>query len=276
MTRREQLGLGRTGIWDELLEARDDDWPDVVASQDVPQEDWIALARRGGYPTPALELERDAERAIWFAGYTKTYLERDLQEISSVTALPDLRRLMRAAALRIGQLLNQTELGRDIALPQPTVHRYLNLLETSYQLVRVPAYAVNRTKRLIKTPKIYWCDSGLAMHLAGLEKPAGAQLENLVLMDLLAWREGRRESAEVMYWRTAAGEEVDFVVEVGGRLLPVEVKATARPRQSDASHLRAFREEYGRQSRAALLLHTGTQTQWLAPGILAVPWWRLI
>lgn len=276
MSRREQLGLGRTGIWDELLGAGDDEWLEIVTAQDVPQEDWISFARRGGYPTPALELEGAAERAIWFAGYTKTYLERDLQEISSVTALPDLRRLMRAAALRIGQLLNQTELGRDVALPQPTVHRYLNLLEASYQLVRVPAYSVNRTKRLIKTPKIYWCDSGLALHLGGLEKPGGAHLENLVLMDLLAWREGRRESAEVMYWRTAGGEEVDFVVESGGRLLPVEIKATSRPRPSDAAHLRAFRDEYGRQSRTALLLHTGNDTSWLAPGILAAPWWRII
>jgi uncharacterized protein len=276
MTRREQLGFGRAGIWDELLAARDEDWPDLIAAQDVQSEDWTQLAMRGGYPTPAIELTTAAERAIWFAGYTRTYLERDLQEISSVTALPDLRRLMRAAALRLGQLVNQTELGRDVALSQPTVHRYLNLLETSYQLIRVPAYAVNRTKRLIKTPKLYWCDTGLALHLAGVDQPAGAHLENIILMDLLAWREGRPESTEVMYWRTASGEEVDFVVETGGRLVPIEVKATARPRQRDAQHLRTFREEYGRRSRTALLLHTGDTIEWLAPGILAVPWWRLI
>lgn len=72
---------------------------------------------------------------------------------------------MRAASLRIGQLLNQTELGRDVGLPQPTVRRYLNVLETSYQLVRLEPFSVNRTKRLIKTPKIYWSDTGLAHHL---------------------------------------------------------------------------------------------------------------
>ena len=276
MTRREQLGLGSAGIWDELLAAKDDQWRDVVASQSAPSEDWTQLAQRGGYPTPALDLDTAAARGTWFAGYTKTYLERDLQDISSVTALPDLRRLMRATALRLGQLVNQTELGRDVALPQPTVHRYLNLLELSYQLIRVPAYSVNRTRRLIKTPKIYWCDTGLALHLSGAEKPTGAHLENLVLMDLLAWREGRTSAAEVMYWRTATGEEVDFVLETDGRLIPIEVKATPRPRQSDAKHLRAFRDEYGRQSRTALLLHTGTETEWLAPGILAAPWWRVL
>ncbi|HET8796628.1 MAG TPA: ATP-binding protein, partial [Thermoanaerobaculia bacterium] len=207
MTRREQLGLGRTGIWDELLAAPNDTWRDVIAAHDAPREDWKKLALRGGYPTPALDLDSAAERATWFTGYTKTYLERDLQEIASITALPDFRRLMRAASLRLGQLLNQTELGRDISLPQPTVHRYLNLLETSYQLVRLAPYAVNRTRRLIKTPKTYWCDTGLALHLAGLDEPAGAHLENLVLLDLLAWREGRTPTTDIFYWRTAAGEE---------------------------------------------------------------------
>jgi hypothetical protein len=276
MTRREQLGQGRAGIWDELLRARDEDWLDLVESQDAPREDWRRLAARGGYPNPALHLDAAEERATWFAGYTRTYLERDLQDISSLTALPDLRRLMRAAALRIGQLVNQTELGRDVALPQPTVHRYLNLLEISYQLIRVPAYAVNRTKRLIKTPKLYWADTGLAMFLSGVDAPAGAHLENLILMDLLVWRETRTEPAEVLYWRTASGEEVDFVVETGGNVLPVEVKATARPRLGDAKHLRSFRDEYGKRSRAALLLHTGERVEWLAPGILAAPWWRVI
>jgi uncharacterized protein len=276
MTRREQLGLGRAGIWDELLGRRDDEWLDVVATQTAQYEDWRVVARRGGYPTPALELDVHSQRAMWFAGYARTYLERDLQEIASIATVPDFRRLMRATCLRLGQLVNQTELGRDVAMPQPTVHRYLNLLEASYQLVRVPAYSVNRTRRLIKTPKVYWCDTGLAMHLAGLDAPTGAHLENLVLLDLLAWKETRIETTDVSYWRTAAGEEVDLVVETGGKLIPIEVKATATPRQADAKHLRTFRDEYGRQCRAALLLHTGDNIEWLAPGILAAPWWRVI
>jgi uncharacterized protein len=111
----------------------------------------------------------------------RTYLEGDLQALSSIAALPDFRRLMRAACLRLGQFVNQTELGRDLGLVQPTVHRYLNLLETSYLLlVRLPTYAVNRTKRLMKSPKLYWGDVGLALHLAGSPEPTGAHLENLV------------------------------------------------------------------------------------------------
>ncbi|MDX1385770.1 MAG: DUF4143 domain-containing protein, partial [Thermoanaerobaculia bacterium] len=175
----------------------------------------------------------------------------------------------------LGGVVNQTELGRDVALPQPTVHRYLNLLETSYLLVRLPAYAVNRTKRLIKSPKLYWGDTGVALHLAAADTPAGAHLENLVLQDLLAWRDARLDRTDVFYWRTTTGEEVDFVIESAGQLLPVEVKASSRPRLTDARHLRTFRTEYGDRARAGLLLHAGKMSEWVAPDVLAVPWWRV-
>lgn len=276
MTRREQRGLGRCGVWDELLEAREEDWLDLLGEQEAEPEDWRELARRGGFPTPAVHLETAHDRAIWFDGYVRTYLERDLQDLSSIAALPDFRRLMQAACLRLGQLVNQTEMGRDVALPQPTVHRYLNLLETSYLLVRLPAYSVNRTKRLIKSPKLYWGDTGVALHLAEGAEPGGAHLENLVLQDLLAWRDARLERAEVFTWRTTTGEEVDLVVETGGRMLPIEVKATARPRLSDATHLRTFRREYGETTRAGLLLHAGSALEWLTPDVLAAPWWKVV
>jgi len=276
MTRREQAGLGRCGLWDELLATPNEEWLGLLSAQPDEPEDWRDLARRGGFPTPAIHMGTAREREVWFDGYVRTYLERDLQELSSIAALPDFRRLMRAASLRLGQLVNQTELGRDVALPQPTVHRYLNLLETSYLLVRLPAYAVNRTKRLIKSPKLYWGDTGVALHLGGSGEPGGAHLENLVLHDLLAWRDARIERAEVCYWRTASGEEVDFVVETGGRLLPIEIKATGRPRLGDAANLRTFREEYGKQARAGLLLHTGSTLEWVAPDVLAAPWWKVL
>lgn len=275
MSRREQLGLGTCGVWEQLLAAPDTAWRDVVMENASDPEDWRALARRGGFPFPAVHLGTEEERAVWFDGYVRTYLERDLLQLSSVAALPDFRRLMRAACLRIGQTVNQTELGRDVALPQATVHRYLNLLETSCLLVRVPAYAVNRTKRLMKAPKLYWSDTGVALHLAGGE-PTGAFLENLVLSDLLVWRDSRLPRAEILHWRTAAGEEVDFVLETDDGLLPIEVKASRRPGLGDTRHLRTFRAEYRGQVRAGLLLHAGDTTEWLAPDVLAAPWWRVV
>jgi len=209
--------------------------------------DWRALARRGGYPTPAHALATPADRRLWFAGYTQTYLERDLRGLSEVSSLADFRRLMRAVCLRVGNLANQAEIGRDCGLPQPTTHRHLALMETSYQLVRLPAYAVNRTKRLIKAPKVFWSDTGLAMFLAGETEPRGAHLENLVLTDLLVWRASELDAPEILYWRTAVGDEIDFVVEWQGRLLPIEVKSASRPRLADARGLQTFRTNTARQ-----------------------------
>ena len=275
MTRREQLGLGRAGIWEDLLSTPDSAWQEIVAGQTPHAEDWRVAARRGGFPDPAVHLEADAGRSIWFDGYIQTYLERDLATLSSVASLVDFRRLIRAACLRVGQIANQTETGRDTAIPQPTVHRYLNLLEVSYLLVRLPAYAVNKTKRLIKSPKLYWCDTGLALRIAASD-PAPAHLENLVLCDLLVWRDSRPDPAEIAYWRTTTGDEVDFVVETPDALLPIEVKATANPRLRDTVRLRTFRKEYPDKARAGLLLHNGESVEWLAPDVLAAPWWRVI
>ena len=279
MTRREQRGEGRAGLWEELLAAAPAKWPAILARGGGEAEDWRALAHRGGYPTPAVHLSDVHDRAIWFDGFVRTYLERDLGDLAAVASLPDFRRLMRAAALRVGQLVNQTELGRDVALPQATVHRWLGLLETSYQVVRLSAFAAGgatRTKRLIKSPKLYWSDTGVAMHLAEIPDPSGAHLENLVLNDLLAWRDARLGRGDVFYWRTAAGEEVDFVIEVAGRLIPIEIKSTTRVRLADAAHLRTFLGEYGKRAAAGLLLHTGTQLDWLTPNILAAPWWSVL
>ena len=276
MTRREQLGLGRGGAWEELLAASEDDWPELLSAQGVEPEDWVELAHRGGFPSPAIQMRSQQERAIWFDGYVRTYLERDLMGLSAISGLPEFRRLMRAACYRLGQLVNQTELGRDVALPQPTVRRYLNLLETSHLLVRLSPYSVNRTKRIIKTPKLYWADTGVALHLGQMEEPSGAHLENIILNDLMAWRDARLENADILYWRTTVGEEVDFVVETGDSLLPIEVKSTARPRLRDAAHLRTFRAEYGERCRSGLLLHTGEMLEWIAPDVLAAPWWMVV
>lgn len=277
LTRRELSGEGRAGRWDELLANPVEAWTDRLGEGPARRVDWKETARRGGYPVPAHELSAAEDRDVWLDGYVRTYLERDLQELSTIDNLVDFRRLMRGTCLRLGALLNQSELGRDIGVAQPTVRRWLNLLETSYQLIRLPAYAVNRTKRLMKTPKAYWCDTALALRLAGGMEPTGAHLENLVLADLVAWRDASIvDRPELFFWRTTAGEEVDFVLERRGELVAVEVKSTRRPRASDARHLSAFRDEYGPAVRGCLLLHDGDQVERLGRGIVAAPWWRVV
>ena len=276
MTRGERLGLGTPGLWSELLSTPVPEWVDLIKLRPPIPADWHDEARRGGYPTPAVELEGGDARSLWFDGYLRTYLERDLQTMAAIDNLVDFRRLMRAACLRIGAMVNQTELGRDTRIPRATVQRYLNLLETSFQLVRLEPYSVNRTRRLIKTPKLYWSDPGLALWLSGSGTASGAHLETLVLADLLVWRDSRVPAPEVLYWRTTTDLEVDFVIEAAGRLLPVEVKAAASPGYSDTRNLRAFREEYPDRFIGGLLLHGGAETRWLSDRILAVPWWRVL
>lgn len=275
-TRHERLGLGRTGIWSELLTTPYSGWREMLDARASHAEGWKDAAILGGLPVPAHRLTSSGDRALWFSGYVQTYLERDLQALRAVENLADFRRLMRAACLRIGNLVNQTELGRDVGIAQPQVHRFLNLMEASYQAVRLSAYGVNRTRRLIKSPKLYWSDTGLALFLAGESEPRGAHLENMVLTDLIAWRDLQAIRPEVLYWRTATGIEVDFVIETPDRLLPIEIKAAARVTTADAKGLEAFLDEYPDLVDGALLLHGGDQTFPLTRRVMAAPWWKVI
>jgi predicted AAA+ superfamily ATPase len=274
-TRRERLGMGSTGPWSELLATPFVGWPDLLSTHAGPKEDWRDAARLGGFPVPAGELRDDEARTLWFSGYVQTYLERDLQVLRAVENLADFRRLMRAACLRTGSLINQTELGRDVGISQPQVHRFLNLMDASYLAIRLPAYSVSRRRRLVKAPKLYWCDTALALQLAGEIHPRGAHLENLVLIDLLAWRDVQPRRPEVLFWRTATGHEVDFVLETDRRLLPIEVKSAARISPSDAGGLEAFLDEYPDLADGALLLYGGTETFPITRRVLAAPWWRV-
>lgn len=276
MTRREQLGLGTAGIWSALLDSEHIEWKRVIDAQSVTYESWMDLAKRGGYPTPALELNTDVARRIWFDGYATTYLERDLRDLAAIDRLTDFRRLMIATALRIGGIQQQANLARDVGMSPTTVQRYLDLLEVSYQLVRIPAFSVNRTKRLIKSPKLYWSDAGLALHLAGEVVPRGAHLENLVATDLLAWTATRRDRPSILHWRTTKGAEVDFVVETSQHVLPIEVKASPRLNTKDAQHLESFLDEYATRAQAGLIVYDGTETFWLTRRVLAAPWWKVM
>lgn len=277
MTRSEVEGHGSVGRWDTFLDHPTAEW--VEALHSAPREGgerWTDLALRGGYPGPALTLISDDDRSAWFEGYLRTYLERDLQQLASIDNLVGFQRLTRAAALRVGNLMNQADLARDVGVPPTTAQRYLHLLEVSYQLLRVEAYSVNRTKRLVKSPKLYWSDTGLALHLSAEREPRGAHLENLVVNDLFAWRETRTQRPNVLFWRTSKGAEVDLVIETPRGLLPIEVKDTPSVRTEDARHLATFLGEYPDKATAAVLLYTGESTYWLTNRVMAVPWSRVL
>ncbi|MDE0105372.1 MAG: ATP-binding protein [Bryobacterales bacterium] len=278
LTRSERIGLGACGIWTDLLATPVSGWPKLFESSESQPADWRDEAARGGYPTPALELDGHEARALWFDGYVRTYLERDLQDVAFIRDVVNFRRAMRATCLTIGTVLNQSRLGRDTGIPRATLQRYLDLMESCYQLVRVPAFSVNRTKRLVKSPRVYWSDPALALWLSGSRAALGAHLENLVLSDLLAWRDSLLPAPDVLHWRTSTAQEVDFVIESGSRLLAIEVKASSNPGHRATRGLRAFRQEYDSDGRFAggLLLNCGKQTRWMSDRILAVPWWKVL
>ena len=277
MTRREADGHGRAGSWDVLVDEPPRRWLGTLAdTAPTDRSKWQELALRGGYPFPALHLDSQPDREAWFEGYLQTYIERDLLQLAAIDNLVAFQRLVRAVAHRSGGLMNQARLARDAGLPPTTAQRYLHLLETSYQLLRVEPYTVNRNKRLVKSPRLYWCDPGLALHLAGGAEPGGAHLENLIACDLFAWRETRPRRPNILFWRTSKGAEVDFVIETPRDLIPVEVKSSRRVRLSDARHLDMFIAEYPDQARAGVLLYAGHETYWLNERVLAVPWYAII
>ncbi len=220
----------------------------------------------------------------WWEGYTTTFLERDLRILSRIDSLPDFRRLMSALALRSGQMLNQTEVSRDVKIPQPTINRYLNLIEMMHLLYRLPAYSVNRTKRLIKSPKIYWMDSGLATFLAGLYEPKeliqsslwGSIFETFIFQQLRVWTSLQIPKSRLFYWRTVTGKEIDFVIECGQKIIGIEVKSTPDVRFRDIENLAIFLEEYRDLAVAGIVVYMGDEIKMLGEKIIALPWYLLI
>ena len=277
LTRRERLGYGAAGCWSELVATPVADWPGLLEAQDAPAEDWRVLAGRSAYPPVALAGLSPAQQADWLQGYLDTYIGRDIPELSQVSRPLDLLRLMRAAAAQVGQVEHQVTWTRLTGVSRPTASRWADLLEVSYQLIRIPAFSRNRGKRLTKSPKVYWSDTAMALHLAAAPEPTGHHLENLVLTDLECWRWSQSQRPAVMHWRTVDQLEVDFVVEMPtGRLLPIEVKAAHRPGWSDVPGLHAFMSEYGDLTAGGLVLHGGSDTYRISDRIVATPWWRVV
>lgn len=252
MTWAEIEGVKLAGVLDDALSARKSE--ELLRVITRAPKAGLSLADavvRGGYPVPCLS-EDPSFRARWYDGYVATYLERDLRLLAAIGDLIGFRRLMQAAALRNGSLLNIAQLAQDAGVPPTTARRYLSLLEISFQIWQLPAFTVNRGKRLAKTPKLLWLDSGLAAHIAGFQdaqmlvsgRSWGLWLEAWVGHHLKTWASMKAPRPELSYWRTSDGREVDYVVESGQTLLPIEVKAGSRPTGADIRGLETFLDLY--------------------------------
>jgi len=241
---------------------------------------WMDWLPRGGF-APALEIADAEARSVWFGGYVQTYLERDLRGLSEVASLPDFQRMMRVAAQRTGRLLNQAEIARDAGLAHPTCHRYLNLLETGFQIARLRPWTVNPAKSLVRSPKLFWADMGLAAWLAGIHGSSalrrrpdlGFWLEQAIFQTLQVWRGIDPVRRRLSYWRTRGGDEVDFVLEEDQRCVAVEVKASGRAGLDDARGLLRFAASLKGVARLVRgVVMYGGEGRPLAENIVALPY----
>jgi predicted AAA+ superfamily ATPase len=270
-SRRERLGrLGDLPILLQILDGAPPpprlDVPPLAADEVLD----------GGLPPVALG--DAASRGLWFLGYEQTYLERDVRDLSQVADIVSFRNLLHLAALRTGQLLNQSDLARDARLPATTAARYLGLLEASFVVSRLPPHLKSRAARLIKSPKVLMTDSGLAAHLTAVhdlsptadERLRGALFETFVGQNLAALLGAHRPQARLEYWSVQGRHEVDFVVSEGRNTVGVEVKAATRFGERDLTGLRAFAASTP-GVRAGILAYNGSETLPVGDRLWAVP-----
>jgi predicted AAA+ superfamily ATPase len=271
LTRRERTGrLDRPPFLVRFLS--EPGLPRTAEAEPVADAEVLA----GGMPPVVLGEVRRAE--LWFLGYEQTYLERDVRDLAQVADLIAFRNVLRLAALRSGQLLNQSELARDAKLPATTVGRYLSLLETSFVLHKLPAYLRSRSSRLIKSPKLYCTDSGLAAHLAGVteltaaadEPLRGPLFETFVLQNLAGILGAHLPHAEISFWSVQGRHEVDFIVASRRRAIAIEVKAATRFGDRDLASLRALAERT-KGLAAGVLAYNGREAAQLGERLYAVP-----
>lgn len=236
--------------------------------------DWML---RGGYPEP--RLNRRVDREIWLGSYVQTYLERDVRDLLRVSDLESFRRFVFLAATRTGQLLNLADLGGELGISAPTVRQWLSVLQTSHVVYLLRPFHRNLGKRIRKSPKLYFTDVGLATFLLGihtrpslLQGPSlGPLLETATVAEWVKAFRGAGLEPPLSFWRTSDGREVDLVIEHGGRLHAIEVKATETPLPAHAANLAAFAALAGPATRTALACRVESPVA-LRPGVRAVPW----
>jgi predicted AAA+ superfamily ATPase len=189
-----------------------------------------ALLYRGSYP--ALYNE-DTDAGKWYANYISTYVERDVRLLKNITDLVTFERFLRLCAGRIGQLLNMSSLAVEVGVDVKTINSWISVLETSFIVFRLQPYHENFNKRVVKMPKLYFYDTGLAVALLGIENAGqlslhpfrGSLFENLIVIDFLKRRYNTGKSNNLFFWRDSAGNEIDLLLAIGSNKIPVEIKS---------------------------------------------------
>lgn len=233
---------------------------------------------RGGFPEVVQRPED--RRDDWFESYLTALMEREVRDLSTVESPRALTTMIRLLAARSGSTFNLADIARGLQLPQTTTRRYVSLLRAVFLVVEVPAWAPGLTTRLVRAPKMFLVDSGLAGHLLGLSaehitaapQHLGPLLETFVAMELRKQIGWSRTRPTLSHFRTARGEEVDFVMEArDGTVVGVEVKATATIRDREFTGLRALSALVGDRFRRGVVLYGGDEVVAFGPELSAVP-----
>lgn len=233
---------------------------------------------QGGFPL-SLNARSERARQLWFESFQLTYLERDLRRISDISNLSDFHRLMRISASNTGTLLNQAHLGRDAGLNPVTTGRYLSVLEASLLICRIPPFFSNIGKRFIKSPKLFWSDTGIAAHLAGFSSTEalwndpmarGRWFETFVMMEIQSLLPLLSFPARLYHVRTQEGLEVDGLLEGGRRHLLFEVKTTHTPRPEDANAMERW-IHMNPGHGPGMVIHSGDSYHRLSEHVRAIP-----
>jgi uncharacterized protein len=185
---------------------------------------------RGAYPPVH---DRNLRPDRWYANYLATYIQRDVRQISQIRNLDIFTRFMRLCAGNCGQIVNSNRIGTDCGVDHKTMRRWLTVLQASYIVGLLPPYYNNFRKRVIKTPKLFFYDTGLAIHLLGIQSPLqldthplrGALFENWVYSEIAKSFFNLGRHPNIYFWRTHGGQEIDFVLEEGGAVHTIEVKS---------------------------------------------------
>ncbi|MCY4233953.1 MAG: ATP-binding protein [Bacteroidetes bacterium] len=232
---------------------------------------------RGGYPELVTIPHRDT--FLWHSSYIQTYLERDVRSLRQVGDLTQYQIFLRALAARSGQLLNMTNLSRDLGVAVNTIKAWLSILESTYQIMVLRPYHKNIGKRLVKTPKVFFSDVGTLCHLVGLKDPehaaagpmGGTIFETAVLSEIFRTLTHMGIQPQIYFWRTFAGSEVDFLVSTQEGLIPIEVKLSATPNPSMASRIHMLQKDLGESILPGYIVHPGDIRLPLGEGVTAIP-----
>lgn len=247
-----------------------------LASAGLLPKDLDDLLWRGGFP--AL-YDRPLGPDDWFPNYLATYVERDVRQLLAVRDLTLFQRFVKLCAARTGQLLNLSALANDCGISHTTAREWLTVLEASYLVFLLPPYHRNFGKRLVKTPKLYFLDTGLAAALLGIKNAAtlnlhamrGALFETLVVSELIKQRFNDGKPADLYFWRDNTGNEVDILFEVGTALQAVEIKSGATLVRDWFKGIAKWQVLAGDEARTPWLIYGGNEG-YQRDAVQVIPW----